>query len=126
MKRQILTSLQKLGARVQKADITASTPGAAPGIESFAGVNEPPGAGTVQIQCTDYGPDRVETRDVRDIAVLFQQPRADWCQVRWLNVDGLHPHVVNQLRQRLKFHTLAAEDVRHEQWKVACALAHRL
>jgi magnesium transporter len=26
-------------------------------------------------------------------------------------VDGLHPHVVNHLRQEFKFHTLAAEDV---------------
>jgi magnesium transporter len=111
MKKQILTSLGKLGSRVRKAEISASTPGSAPGIESIAGVNEPPPAGTVRIQCTDYGPERVTTREVTDLAELFAQPRAEWCQVRWLNVDGLHPHVVNHLRQQLKFHTLAAEDV---------------
>ena len=111
MKNQLLTTLGKLGARGRQADFAASTPGSAPGIESIAGVNEPPAAGTVRIQCTDYGPERVETHAVADLAGLFAQPRAAWCQVRWLNVDGLHPHVVNQLRQELKFHTLAAEDV---------------
>jgi magnesium transporter len=30
---------------------------------------------------------------------------------RWVNVNGLHPHVVNQLREHYGFHTLAAEDV---------------
>jgi len=111
MKPRILESLGKLGGRVRKAKVSSSTPGSAPGIESFAGVNEPPPAGVVRIQCTDYGPERVETREIADLAALFAHPRADWCQVRWLNVDGLHPHVVNQLRQLLKFHTLAAEDV---------------
>jgi len=96
---------------VRQPDFAASSPGSAPGIESIAGVNEPPVAGAVQIQCTDYGPERVETRAVTDLTALFAQPRAAWCQVRWLNVDGLHPHVVNHLRQEFKFHTLAAEDV---------------
>lgn len=111
MKNQLLARLGKLGARVRAADFAASTPGSAPGIESIAGVNEPPAAGVVRIQCTDYGPERVETREATDLAAFFAQPRAAWCRVRWLNVDGLHPHVVNQLRQELKFHTLAAEDV---------------
>lgn len=111
MKKQILSTLGKLGVRMRQADFAASTPGSAPGIESMAGVNEPPAAGTVRIQCTDYGPEQMETREVTELAALFAQPRAAWCQVRWLNVDGLHPHVVNQLRQHFKFHTLAAEDV---------------
>ena len=111
MKKQLLTSLAKLGRRVPKADLPASTPGSTPGIESIAGVNEPPPVGSVRIQCTDYGPERVETREVTDLGDLFRQPRENWCHVRWLNVDGLHPHVVNHLRRQLKFHTLAAEDV---------------
>jgi len=111
MKNSLLATLGKLGAAVRTTGVTASMPGSAPGIESFAGVNEAPAAGAVHIQCTDYGPDRVETREVTDLVALFAQPRAPWCRVRWLNVDGLHPHVVNQLRQEFKFHTLAAEDV---------------
>lgn len=111
MKNPLLATIGKLGARMRSTEIAASTPGSAPGIESIAGVNEAPTAGTVRIQCTDYGPDQVETREVTDLAALFAQPRAPWCRVRWLNIDGLHPHVVNQLRQEFKFHTLAAEDV---------------
>ena len=34
-------------------------------------------------------------------------------QVRWINVDGLHPWVVKQFVDALGFHTLAAEDTLH-------------
>jgi len=88
-----------------------AAPGAMPGIESMANVNEPPPAGTVRIRVTDYGPDRVETREVPDLAAFLKEPRPEGCRVRWLNVDGLHPYVVNLLRARYGFHTLAAEDV---------------
>ena len=111
MKKKSQSRSEESNARAHKAGLSPSTPGSTPGIESIAGVNETPPVGAVRIQCTDYGPDRVETREVTDLAALFQQPRADWCAVRWLNVDGLHPQVVNQLRQQFKFHTLAAEDV---------------
>lgn len=111
MKQQLLNTLGKIGARVRRPDFAPSTPGSAPGIESIAGVDEPPAAGTIRIQCTDYGPERVESHDVADLAELFRRPRPEWGRVRWLNVDGLHPHVVNQLRNELGFHTLAAEDV---------------
>lgn len=111
MKKKRLAPREKTDDHGSKAELSPSTPGSTPGIESIAGVNEPPPAGTVRIQCTDYGPDQVETREVADLEALFQQPRASWCMVRWLNVDGLHPYVVNQLRQQFKFHTLAAEDV---------------
>jgi magnesium transporter len=111
MKNPLLTTLGKLGARLRPAGFAPSTPGSAPGIESIAGVDEPPAAGTIRIQCTDYGPERVESREVTDLADLFRKPRAGACPVRWLNVDGLHPHIVNRLRHELQFHTLAAEDV---------------
>jgi magnesium transporter len=88
-----------------------SLPGSAPGIESIAAVDASPAPGTVNIQCADYGPERAEFRDVPDLAALLREPRADWCRVRWLNVDGLHPYVVNQLKAHFGFHTLAAEDV---------------
>ena len=89
----------------------ASQPGSAPGIESMIGVDQPAPAGAAIIQCTDYGPDRVETREVPDLATFLREPRPAWCRVRWVNVDGLHPFVVNQLRGHFGFHTLAAEDV---------------
>ncbi len=109
--RLFAASLNLPGLKRRQANISASAPGSAPGIESMAGVDQPAPAGTVRIHCTDYGPDRVETREVADLASFLKEPRAEWCRVRWLNVDGLHPNVVNQMRNHFKFHTLAAEDV---------------
>jgi magnesium transporter len=74
-------------------------------------VETPPAAGTVRMQCVDYGPERAEFSEPTDLHVLLNAPRPDWCRVRWINIDGLHPYVVNQLRLRFGFHTLAAEDV---------------
>lgn len=65
----------------------------------------------MRVQCADYGPEKIEFRDVPDLAAFLREPRPEWARIRWLNVDGLHPYVVNQLRQHLGFHTLAAEDV---------------
>ncbi|HMP81492.1 MAG TPA: magnesium/cobalt transporter CorA [Verrucomicrobiota bacterium] len=111
MKQRQQTRTGNRDAAKRKAAFRTSTPGSTPGIESIAGIHEPPAAGSVRIRCTDYGPDRVETHDVPDLNAVFRQSRPDWCKVRWINVDGLHPHVVNQLRHQFQFHTLAAEDV---------------
>ncbi|HEX9637511.1 MAG TPA: magnesium/cobalt transporter CorA [Acidobacteriota bacterium] len=86
-------------------------PGTTPGIESMDDLGEPPAPGTVHVQCIDYGPDQTRTQAVTDLGAFLRLPRPDRCPVRWLNVDGLHPYVVNQLRQSFGFHTLAAEDV---------------
>jgi len=86
-------------------------PGSTPGIESIADVDKPPVAGAVRIQSVDYGPDRAEFTEPPDLNALLNAPRPEWCSVRWINVDGLHPYVVNQLRLKYGFHTLAAEDV---------------
>ena len=77
------------------------------------GLDQPPEVGAIRIRCADFAPEKVEWQDVPDLAAFLQQPRPDWAAVRWLNVDGLHPYVVNALRQHLGFHTLAAEDVLH-------------
>lgn len=86
-------------------------PGSAPGIETTDGLDRPPEAGAVRVQCADYGPEKIEFRDIPDLAAFLREPRPEWARIRWLNVDGLHPYVVNLLRQHLGFHTLAAEDV---------------
>jgi len=108
---QVRVNLRLPGMGSPSAELASDRPGSAPGIESIGGVDEPPPPGTVSIRCTDYGPDRAETHEVSDLAAFFAQPRPEWCRVRWLNVDSLHPHVVDQLRQEFRFHTLAAEDV---------------
>ncbi|MBI1176812.1 magnesium/cobalt transporter CorA [bacterium] len=103
-------SLPGLTAR-KSAGSTKPTPGSAPGIESMADLNQPPAPGTIRIRCVDYSPDRIEKTDVADLDAFLKQTRPEWIKVRWLNVDGLHPWVVNQLREHFHFHTLAAEDV---------------
>ena len=90
---------------------TAAAPGSSAGIESMPGIDKPPTADEVRIQWTDYGPDGVEINESGSLDELCASTRPDWAQVRWINVDGLHPYVVNRLREVYGFHTLAAEDV---------------
>ncbi len=63
------------------------------------------------MQCHDYGVDKVNFVESGDLEKLCSAARPEGSTVRWINVDGLHPYVVNRLRQAYGFHTLAAEDV---------------
>jgi len=65
----------------------------------------------VSCSCLDYGPEGCSTRAGTDLEVLLAEPRPAHSRVRWININGLHPWVVNRLRQVFAFHTLAAEDV---------------
>ena len=85
-------------------------PGASPGIESMQGIDEPPDADTVRVYWCDFSAERIEwnegTADGFDASV-----RPEWASTRWVNIDGLHPYVVNQIKTKYEIHTLAAEDV---------------
>lgn len=109
--RRLSGSLRLPGLRSASPGSPRVPPGSTPGIESIADVDKPPAAGTVRIKSVDYGPDRAEFTEPPDLNTFLDVPRPEWCRVRWINVDGLHPYVVNQLRARFGFHTLAAEDV---------------
>ncbi|MEN9401999.1 MAG: hypothetical protein RL091_702 [Verrucomicrobiota bacterium] len=85
--------------------------GATPGIESVTGVDQPPAPGEIAIRCIDYGPDALADRTFATIDECLETTRPTGTTVRWINVDGLHPYVVNRLRSAHGFHTLAAEDV---------------
>lgn len=89
------------------------SPGAQPGIEHLPDVNEPPAPGSVTINCIDYSSDRIEIRQIEDLETFLGEARPDWVTVRWVNVVGLHPYVVNRFREHHDYHTLAAEDVLH-------------
>ena len=91
----------------------ADKPGTIAGIEQDPGVQTPPPPDAIAVQCIDYAADRVETTDVADLNAFLAQPKPDWVAVRWLNIDGLHPYVINQVRQAVGMHTLAAEDALH-------------
>lgn len=93
------------------ASVPRKPPGAPPGIEHDARADTPPEPGEVSIDCLDYAPDHLEKTVVEDLETFFASPRPEWCQVRWLNVHGLHPYVIKQLKDHFRFHTLAAEDV---------------
>ncbi|MEM8737875.1 MAG: magnesium/cobalt transporter CorA [Planctomycetota bacterium] len=90
-----------------------ATPGAAPGIEGFADRHTPPPPGTIQITVHDIGPDTLETYEREDLTALLQETPVDPIHTRWINIDGLHPWVVQQFVDHLGFHTLAAEDTLH-------------
>ncbi len=78
----------------------------------MAGVDVPPDK-PIEIRCIDYSRDRIETTDIKDIRAFLREPRPSWSIVRWIDVDELHPYVVNELRKAYGYHTLAAEDAMH-------------
>jgi magnesium transporter len=86
-------------------------PGTAPGIESIANIGTPPPSGTTNIRAIDVSPEKVEAIDFPDVDQFLQKGRPSWSIVRWIDIRGLHPYVVNQIKERFGFHTLAAEDV---------------
>lgn len=85
-------------------------PGEAPGIENMEGVSERPASGTVHVYWCDYSDDRIEWKD-GSVEEFEATPRPDWATQRWVNIDGLHPYVINEFRQKYNFHTLVAEDI---------------
>lgn len=91
----------------------AGKPGDAPGIETLPDLHTVPEPDQVRMTCVDYSPDRIETHALPLEALKSEAAieKPEWASVRWVRLQGLHPYVINQLRQRLGFHTLAAEDV---------------
>lgn len=101
------------GLQGKRITIPPIEPGTPPGIEHLDDVNQPPAKGEVVIRCTDYNKDRIETFTVDELQKFLAEPIPEWTKVRWINVEGVHPYVVNCIREALKFHILAAEDVLH-------------
>ncbi len=90
-------------------------PGAPPGIEHLPGIAVAPVEGEIRIHVFDYAPAKVEEHalDPTDLEAWLAAPIPEWVTVRWINVDGLNPWVVERFRRALGFHALAAEDVLH-------------
>ncbi|MBI2373754.1 MAG: magnesium/cobalt transporter CorA [Deltaproteobacteria bacterium] len=111
------TPLPRSGSilRLSGTRADADAPGAPPGLDEWVeGTAHPPEAGAVTYSCIDFGPERCElVESSSDFEGLLARPRPSWALVRWINVDGLHPFVVNRFRTVYGFHTLAAEDVMH-------------
>jgi len=107
---------ETVGAAPQRAKRrrrTRNRPGTAPGIERGPETDARPAKDAVRIQCIDFGPDMSNTRTIEDLDAFLAEEHPPGCTVRWINVDGLHPYVLERMRRRYGFHTLAGEDVLH-------------
>lgn len=103
--------LQLAGMKEKGSTQAKAAVGSTPGIESMAGIDQPPAPGEIRVRCIDYGPGLVEDREFATIDECLAGDRPAGTKVRWINIDGLHPYVVSRLRATYHFHTLAAEDV---------------
>ncbi|MDP4879153.1 MAG: hypothetical protein NWR36_04660, partial [Opitutales bacterium] len=78
-------------------------PGTAPGIEHYL---EKEGAETpVRITVVDYGADFYDTNEYSDIGEALNLPRKEAQKVRWINVDGLNPKIVDRVCKHFGVHT---------------------
>jgi len=104
------SSLLKSHENAPKGSAERSAPGSSPGIESLGDISQPPATGTIRMQSIDYGPKTCHREEIAELAAWLKKPRPAGTKVRWINVDGLHPWAIDQLRGHFGFHTLAAED----------------
>jgi len=104
-------SLPGLGHHKSSHSGTGSQPGAIPGIESILDSQSAPAPGSITITCVDFGPDYIKTQEVDELDTFLQANPQSQGHTRWLNINGLHPWIVDQAKRHYGFHTLAAEDV---------------
>jgi magnesium transporter len=90
--------------------IANPAPGSSPGIEAYLR-DAAKAAVPVEFSVTDYGPELHETRAFDSVDAVLEAPRPKGASVRWINVNGLNPVVIDRLCRELGVHTLAAEDV---------------
>jgi len=90
-------------------------PGAEPGIDptrdalsQFSFLQQP-----CQITVVDISEDRIQRHrfDNEGLISFLQQPRADWADCRWINVNGLSFDVIRALGSEHNLHRLAIEDL---------------
>jgi len=88
-----------------------SEPGAAPGIKQY--LKKEDSTLPVGITVIDYGPHGHSTNTFDEISAALALPKPENPHVRWINIDGLRPSVVDAVCQHFGVHTLSAEDVIH-------------
>lgn len=84
-------------------------PGAAPGIEQYLKSEDQ--NQKVSITVIDYGTEGLETQKFKQIKKALAHPKPENSHVRWLNIDGLRPSVIDKVCKEMGVHTLNAEDV---------------
>ena len=84
-------------------------PGASPGIEYYLRHDLPDTP--VTFTCTDYGPEALHSKRHDSVDEVLATERPEGTTVRWINVDGLNPRVIDRICKHFGVHTLGAEDV---------------
>lgn len=87
-----------------------SDPGAAPGIENREDINQPPRPGEIPVSCIYYSDSEFIEEHYDSVDDFLKSDNTVTDGYRWINVDGLNPYVINQLKEHYGLHTLAAED----------------
>lgn len=87
----------------------AAEPGAAPGIEQY--LKKDDRTLPIGITVIDYGEFGHQTHNFADISTALAHPKPKNPHVRWINIDGLRPSVIDTVGKHFGLHTLAAEDV---------------
>ena len=86
-------------------------PGAAPGIDHLPATTAPPDADQVSIQVFDLLDSEVKMDFTNDIDTALQKPKEPGSHFRWININALHPFIINKLKLHLAIDTLIAEDI---------------
>lgn len=108
------------------------TTGWAPGLEPGIDISDPPAYSEedgveqthdirrlerlhqqCEISVIDYSRDRMNTHflDNESLAEFLDQPKEDWVDVRWINVNGLSWDVIKMIGKKKRLHRLAIEDL---------------
>ncbi len=96
-------------ASTAHATLHKPAPGTAPGIGYY--LEKAAAEVPVRITSVDYGAEFYDTSVQPDIDTALTAPRKDGQLVRWINIDGLEPKVVDKVCRHFGVHTLSAEDV---------------
>ena len=85
------------------------SPGGSPGIEQYLHNDTKEVPFTITI--VDYGEDFHDTDSGASLEQALNAPRKEGQRVRWINIDGLNPHVIDEVCKHFGVHTLQAEDI---------------
>ncbi|HAR67786.1 MAG TPA: hypothetical protein DCR55_16495, partial [Lentisphaeria bacterium] len=85
--------------------------GAKPGIESIGKLDQKPSEDAPSIEVFYVSEEVVSRQIFDDIHAAFGATQGKG--FRWININGLHPYLVNACHLEFGIHTLHAEDVLH-------------
>lgn len=89
--------------------VARAEPGTAPGIEQYIHTEDTTVA--VSISIIDYGEGYTKQQNFENVEDALSHPKPDNPHVRWININGLKPSVIDTVCKNFGFHTLSAEDV---------------